>query len=65
MHSVRLDDVAPFAMKLVRLKIDLFHLLCRDLAARGIFAAIQPASHGQSFRSCGLGDEIHNGFVVP
>ena len=52
-------------MKSIRMEIYLFHLLYGDPAARGIFPAIQPADHGQSFGSRGLGDEIYDGFIVP
>jgi hypothetical protein len=63
--AARLDHIVPFAMKFIRMEIHLFHLLCGDLASRGILAAVQSADHAQSFGSCGLGDEIHHGFIVP
>ncbi len=62
---MRLDNVVPFSVKLIGIKIDLFHLLCSHLAAGRILAAIQPAGHGQTLRRRGLGNEMYDRFVVP
>ena len=61
---MRPDDIVPFAMKLIRMKIDPLHLFQGDFAPDGILAAIQAAGHFQSFGGRGLGDEMDNGFVV-
>jgi hypothetical protein len=61
---MRSDDIVPFAMKFIGMKIDPFHLLFSDFAAGGIFAAIQSAGHGQAFGGCRLGNEVDHGFVV-
>jgi hypothetical protein len=61
---MRFDDIVPFAMKSIGMKIDSFHLFWGDFATGGIFAAIQSADHGQSFRGRRLGDEMDDGFVV-
>ena len=61
---MRSDDIVPFAMKGVGVEINLLHVVLRDFAPGGIFAAIQAAGHGQAFRGRRLGDEIHDRFVV-
>src|SRR5260370_31716026 len=62
---MRSDDIVPFAMKRIRLKIDTLHVCLRDFPAGGILTPIQSAGHFQSFRSRRLGNEIDDGFVVP
>ena len=61
---MRPDDIVPFAMKLIRMKVDPLHLFQGDFAPDGILAAIQAASDSQSFGGRGLGNEMDNGFVV-
>ena len=61
---MRADDIVPFTMKLVRLKIDAFHFFLGDFAAGSIFSAVQPACHFQSFRSRGLGNEMDDSFII-
>src|SRR5260370_19696434 len=60
----RCDDIVPLAMKSIRMKIDPFHLFWRDFATGGVFAAIQSAGHGPSFRGRRLGNEMDDGFIV-
>jgi hypothetical protein len=58
------DDIVPFAMKPIRLKMDALHFFLGDLAAGWIFAAVQSACHFRSFRSGRLGNEIDDGFLI-
>src|SRR5208283_1949652 len=62
---MRSDDIVPFAMKPIRLKIDGLHFFFADFAAGRIFAAVQSACHFQSFSGRRLGNEMDNGFVIP
>ena len=61
---MRPDDIVPFAMKPIRLKLDSLHFFLADFASGWIFAAVQSACHLQSFGSRGLGNEMDDGFVV-
>ena len=58
---MRRDDIVPFAVKAIGVKIDAFHLIGRHPAAGGIGAAIQSAGHGQALRRRRLRDEIDDG----
>ena len=51
-------------MKPIAVKVNALHVVLRDLAAGRVCAAIQPARHGEAFRRCRLGNELHHGFVV-
>ena len=62
---MRLDDIVPFAVEFVGIDINLLHFFRRDLSSGRVFAAIQPASYAQPFCGSGLGNEVHNRFVVP
>ena len=62
---MRSDDIVPFAMKRMWVKIDAFHFFRGDFAAGRILAAIQPTGHGQSLGRRRLGNERDDGFVVP
>ena len=61
---MRSDDIVPFAMKPIRLKIDALHLFFGDFAAGWIFATVQSACHFQPFRSRRLSNEMDDGFVI-
>src|SRR5487761_1242612 len=61
---MRSDDIVPFAMKPIRLKIDALHFFLGDFAAGGILAAVQSAGYFQSFRRRRLGNEMDDGFVI-
>src|SRR5258707_13062546 len=61
---MRPDDIVPFAMKPIRLKLDSLHFFLADFASGWIFAAVQCACSLQSFGCCGLGCEMDAGFVV-
>src|SRR5712692_8751069 len=61
---MRSDDLVPFAMKLIRVKIESLHFLLGDFATGWIFAAIQAARHFQSFGGRRLGNEMDDRFVV-
>jgi len=60
---MRSDDIVPFTMKSIGM-IDCFHFFRGDFTAGGVFAAIQSAAHGQSFRGRCLGNELDDGFIV-
>lgn len=61
----RLEDVVPFSVKLVRIEIDLFQVLCSHIPAGRIFATIQPTGHGQPLRRPSPCNETDDCFVVP
>src|SRR5271169_1500612 len=61
---MRSDDIVPFAMKPIRLKVNAFHFFRGDLATGWIFAAVQSARHFQSFCRRRLGNEMDDGFVI-
>ena len=46
------------------MQVDLFHLLCGDLAPRGVFAPIQATDYAQAFRRGGAADQIDDRFVI-
>ena len=47
---MRRDDIVPFAVKAIGMKIDALHLIGGHPAAGGVGAAIQSAGHGQPLR---------------
>lgn len=57
---MRLDDVVPFAVKSIPTKIDLFHLLCRDLAT-----CVAPSTIGRNQERLGPGIEMFPFFPPP
>ena len=59
-----MDDIVPFAMKPVGVKVDPLPLISAHSAAGGVFASIQATGHGQAFGSRGLGDKGDDRFVV-
>ena len=61
---MRPDDIVPFAMKPIGLKIDALHFFLGDFAAGWIFAVVQSACHFQPFCRRRLGNEMDDGFVI-
>ena len=62
---MRFDDVVPFAMKLVGVKIERLHFVLGDFATGGIFAAIQAARDLESLGGGRLRNEIDDRFRSP
>src|SRR6266496_1055456 len=62
---MRSDDVVPFAMERIGVRIQRLHFVLADFATGGIFAAIQPARDFESLGGGRLRDEIDDRFVVP
>ncbi len=61
---MRFDDIVPFAMKCIRLKVDTLHFCIADFAPRWISRAVQSAGDLQSFRRRRLDNEMDDGFVI-
>ena len=52
-------------MELVRFHVHPLHLLVGYFSAGGIFPTIQATGYFQPLRRGGLGNQVHDGFVIP
>jgi len=59
------DDIVPIAMKRVPFQVHLFHLFVGYFSPGRIFPAIQATRHFQPFGRGRVGNQAHDGFVIP
>jgi len=63
--GVRPDDIVPVAMKRVAFQVHSLHLFVGNFPPSWIFPAIQATRHFQPFGRGRVGNQAHDGLVIP